>query len=289
MIDLHLHSTASDGTDTPEELVERGVRQGVRALALTDHDTLSGVSAFLAACRHHGVTGIGGIEISAECEEGAGSLHILGYGIDPDHPGLQERLARIIESRDWRNQQILAKLQEMGLELEWNEVEECAGDDVVGRIHFAQALINRDYVFSTEEAFEQYLGKGGPAYVDRYRLSSADGIGMIREAGGVAVMAHPFSWMSDDAELEAGLRLLKQQGLAGIEAYYSEYDPEQTITLLRLAKKYDLLVTGGSDYHGLIKPDLEIGRGFGKLCVPDDCLMPLIHRIGEANAQVVLK
>jgi len=289
MIDLHLHSTNSDGSETPEELVMGGRRAGLTAMALTDHDNMGGIPEFLAACRTQGMTGIAGVEISAAVEEGHGTLHILGYGADPGHPLMKENLDRVLDGRAWRNEQILARLNELGLELDWSEVQACAGEDVVGRPHIAQALIGRDYVSSVAEAFDRYLAKGCPAYVDRYRLYPEEGIRMIREAGGVAVIAHPFTWETDETKLEAGLRELKAQGLAGVEAVYSEYKAEQTITLLRLAKRLGMLTTGGSDYHGLAKPDIALGRGFGTLCVPDEYLAPLLRALGENNPWVYVK
>ena len=286
MIDLHLHSTNSDGSDTPEELVMQGRRIGLKALALTDHDNMGGVPEFLKACRACGMTGLAGVEISAAVDEGHGTLHILGYGLDPLHPLVQESLERVLDSRAWRNEQILAKLNELGLELEWGEVQACAGEDVVGRAHFAQALIDRGHLSSVAEAFDRYLAKGRRAYVDRYRLEAAEGIRMIREAGGVAVIAHPFTWEADEVRLQAGVGALKEQGLAGLEAVYSEYTPEQTIALLRLAKRLKLLTTGGSDYHGSFKPEIAMGKGFGRLCVPDSYLPPLLKAVGRDNPWV---
>ena len=287
MIDLHIHSTNSDGSEPPGRLVDLGIEAGLTAMALTDHDNMDGVEEFLDACRANGMTGIAGVEISANVEDNAGSMHILGYGVNPLHPLVKENLERVLEGRAWRNEQILEKLNELGLELEWAEVQACAGEDIVGRAHFAQAMIDRDYVSSVEEAFDEYLAKGQPAYVDRYRLYPEEGIRMIRESGGVAVLAHPFSWLDDEAELEASVRELKAFGLAGIEALYAEYTPEQTVTLLRLAKRLDLLVTGGSDYHGVAKPDIALGRGFGSLNVSDDHLPPLLAALGEFNPWVV--
>lgn len=288
MIDLHLHSTHSDGSETPEELVSRGVGAGLKGMALTDHDNMGGAADFLAACRANGMTGLAGVEISVALDDGAGTLHVLGYGLDPTHPLVGENLGRVLDGRAWRNEQILARLNELDLELEWDEVQACAGEGVVGRPHFAQAMIDRGYVSSTEEAFERYLAKGRPAYVERYRLYPAEGVRMIREAGGVAVVAHPFTWLRDEACLEAALAELKALGLAGVEAYYSEHNPEQTIALLRMAKRLDLLATGGSDYHGLAKPDVAMGRGFGSLCVPDECLPPLLDAVGRDNPWVHL-
>jgi predicted metal-dependent phosphoesterase TrpH len=287
MIDLHLHSTNSDGSDTPEELVISGCQAGLTALSLTDHDTLDGTEEFLNACRANGMTGISGIEISAHLDERPGELHILGYGLNPTHPLVVESLDRVLEGRAWRNEQILEKLNGLGLELEWADVLAYADEHVVGRAHFAQALIDRGYVSSCSEAFERYLGKGAPAYADRYRLYPEEGIRMIREAGGVAVIAHPFSWELREAELETGLRELKAYGLTGMEVLYSEYTREQTVTLMRLAKRLDLLPTGGSDYHGLAKSDIRLGTGFGSLHVPDAYLPPLLNAIGSDSAWVV--
>ena len=288
MIDLHLHSTSSDGSATPSELVLRGRQAGLTAMALTDHDTMSGANGFLEACRMQGMTGIAGVEISAAVEEGHGTLHILGYGVNPGHPLAQESLGRVLDGRALRNGQILSKLNELGLELDWTEVLACAAAGVVGRVHFAQAMVARAYVLSVSEAFDRYLAKGRSAYAERYRLSPVEGIRMIREAGGVAVIAHPFLWEADEVKLEAGLRGLKEMGLAGIEALYSDYNLEQTVTLLRLAIKLNLLKTGGSDYHGISKPDIALGRGFGSLCVPDDFLPPLLQALGQDNPWVVV-
>ena len=289
MIDLHLHSTVSDGSETPEELVFHGCRIGLKAMALTDHDSLDGVEAFLAACRAHGMTGLAAVELSAAVDEAKGSLHILGYGVDPNHPQVSERLGRVRAGRDQRNHEILAKLVDLGFALEWPAVEQASGGDVVGRVHIAQAMVARGYVASIAEAFERFLARGRPAYANRYRLAPEEAVGMIRAAGGVAVVAHPFSWEKDEAKLEAGLNGLKAAGLAGVEAYYAEYSAEQTVALLRLAKRLGLLTTGGSDYHGKAKPDLQLGKGYGSLCVPDEVLPPLLHALGADNPWVAKK
>ncbi len=288
MIDLHLHSTSSDGSDTPAELVVRGQRAGLTAMALTDHDTMAGTGEFLGACRAQGMAGIAGIELSAAVEDGQGTLHILGYGMNPGCARLQERLTLLQEGRARRNREILAKLNDAGLKLDWDEVKAHAGEDVVGRPHFAKALVMRDYVSTMREAFERYLAKGRTAYVERSRLSPEECIRLIRESEGVAVIAHPFSWETNDEKLEAGLRGLKALGLAGIEVQHSDYNPEQTVTLLRLAKRLELLKTGGSDFHGSAKTDLVLGRGFGTLCVPDNYLPPLLQALGHDNPSVVL-
>lgn len=288
MIDLHAHSTFSDGTETPGELVLRGRRIGLRALALTDHDTLAGAEAFLAACRASGLTGLAGVEISVDVADLRGTLHLLGYGVDPRCAALAEGLGRVRAGRAARNEAILRRLGELGLALEWGEVAARAGADVVGRVHIAQALAARGCVASVQEAFERYLAKGRPAYVERFRLTAEEGVRVIREAGGAAVLAHPFTWLSDEARLEEGVRALRSAGLAGLEARHTDHTLEQTVSLLRLAGRLGLLTTGGSDYHGAAKPDVALGRGRGSLGVPDDYLPPLLDAVGRGNPWIHL-
>ncbi len=280
MIDLHLHSTCSDGSETPEQLVRRARRLGLTALSLTDHDTLAGTGAFLAACREQGLVGLPGVELSLDVAQEGGTLHLLGYGIDPAHPGLGAALARVRAGRETRNRRILEALGALGLALDEAAVQGFAGDTVVGRVHIAQALAARGHVASVAEAFDRYLAKGRPAYVNRYRLTAEEALGLIRAAGGAAVLAHPFTWRRDEARLEDGLRSLARAGLAGLEAYHSDHTPEQTVTLLRLANRLGLLTTGGSDFHGRAKPDVELGRGRGALSVPETCLTRLAAALG---------
>ena len=285
MIDLHIHSTFSDGSDTPEELVEIGAQAGLRAMALTDHDNVRGAALFLKACRHRAITGLTGVEISAEVA--VGTLHLLGYGIDPTHAELLKNLTRVLDGRAGRNEQILRRLNELGLALTWAEVAALAGDDVVGRPHFARAMLNRGYVADVKEAFDKYLAKGKPAYVNRFRLLPADGIRLIRAAGGLPVVAHPLTWFADDTALALALAELTKQGLGGLEVYYPEHSNEQTIAYLRLAWKLGLVVTGGTDYHGAAKPTVAMGKAAGQFCVPDDLLPPLLaalpSRVGVAE------
>lgn len=279
MIDLHTHSTFSDGTDTPEQLVCRARRLGLTALALTDHDTLHGVPDFLEACRAQRLTGLAGVELSADVPRG--TLHLVGLGIDPACAELNEALDRVLDGRDWRNHRILERLHELGLELTWDEIAAFAGKDVIGRPHFAHAMVRRGWVASTQEAFDRYLAKGAPAYVDRYRLTPQEALRLIRVAHGIAILAHPDSWMPDPQELDAALAELKPAGLDGIEAYYTNYDQARTIDYLRLARRHGLLVSGGSDYHGkLARPDTELGTGAGQLHVPDTLLDPIFAALG---------
>lgn len=287
MIDLHCHSTFSDGALSPRQLAELGRKIGLTALALTDHDTTHGIGPFLAACAEPaaegqpGPAGIGGVEISVDVPRG--TLHVLGYFVDPEDPELSAMLGQIREGREQRNHKILARLNQLGLALTWDEVAAYAGEDVVGRPHFAQALLAKGYVDSTAAAFERYLAKGKPAYVDRFRLTPEKSIAAIRHAGGVAVLAHPFTLDLKPAELRSFVAELKGVGLGGIEAYYSEHSAEQTQAYLRLARDLDLVPAGGSDFHGgTVNPDILLGRGFGSLRVPDEIAGQLRARAGRA-------
>lgn len=277
MIDLHTHSTFSDGSLTPEQLVAEAERVGLTAIALTDHDTTAGLSRFLAAAERSRVRGVSGVEISAEFHPG--TLHMLGYFVDPAYAPLEESLRWIREGRELRNAQILEKLQKLGMNITWEEVKSYAGEDIVGRPHFAQALQARGYVKSKDEAFERFLGKGKAAYVDRRRFAPADCIRLIREAGGVAVLAHPFTLGLNPEETRALIRNLRDAGLEGMEVYYSEHTTDMVKMYETMAGELGLVVTGGSDFHGALAPDILLGRGFGNLAVPDSVLERLDARL----------
>jgi 3',5'-nucleoside bisphosphate phosphatase len=273
MIDLHTHSTFSDGSLTPEALVEQADAMGLSALALTDHDCTDGHTRFLAACSGRGVRGIPGVEISAEVPKG--TLHMLGFFLDGANGQLRATLDEIRDGRKLRNGRILDRLNGLGMNLSWEEVAAFAGEDTVGRPHFAQAMVAKGYVASKEEAFDRYLGKGQAAYVDRFRLSPEDSIAAIRAAGGVAVLAHPFTMgLGPKALREAAIKL-KDAGLGGIEAYYSEHSASQHAQYMKLAKDIGLAVSGGSDFHGDLNPAIKLGVGFGNLRVPDELLAGL--------------
>lgn len=282
MLDLHAHSTFSDGSETPASLARLAKDGHVRALALTDHDNANGAAEFLEACREVGLTGIAGIEWSADVD--SGTLHILGLGIDHSSESLRDASNEVLESRDERNRRILAKLNDLGFGLTWDEVQELAGEDVVGRPHFARAMIARGWAETMGEVFERYLEKGAPAYFDRFRLQPKEAIAVIREAGGVPVIAHPTSWSDDFPDLKEKIGELAEEGLLGIEAYYPSHSPETTLEMLRIAKHFGLLVTGGSDFHGEdVKPGIRIGVGNGSLHVPDKLLPPLLARMSPAG------
>jgi len=276
MIDLHLHSSRSDGTDAPAALAEKCAAAGLYAAALTDHDTLAGTAEFMTACAARGVLAFAGVEFSAETH--LGPLHILGYGFDPGHEELNDALRLCRAGRDGRNEIIIRKLRALGADITLEEVEALAGGDVVARPHIARALIEKGFVKTYYEAFDNYLAKGQPAYADRYRLEPGDAIRLVHNAGGLAVLAHPFDYAAAFDRLDDKLAGLSALGLDGLEAYYTGYNGEQIVDLLRLAKRHNLFATGGSDYHGSEKPGVEIGRGNGFLAVPDSCCDALARR-----------
>ncbi len=278
MIDLHTHSTFSDGSLTPEALVDLAALVGLKAIALTDHDGMRGIARFMAACRTAGVHGIPGVEISVDCK--SGTLHMLGYFSPDQEPGLESALMRIRQGREDRNQVILEKLNHQGFKITWQDVLGCAGEDVVGRPHFARALIEKGYFKKKDDVFDRLLGKGKPAYVDRFRLNAEESIAMIRSAGGVAVLAHPLTVGLHRKGMRVLLTDLVAKGLQGIEAYYPEHDASQTRNWLTLATEFNLLVTGGSDFHGAMNPDLRLGSGFCNLAVPDEVADRLYERFG---------
>lgn len=280
MIDLHTHSTFSDGSLTPVELADLAVKEELTAIALTDHDSTAGVPAFLDACSARELIGIAGVEISVDFSPG--TMHMLGYLIDPLSVELDEALSKMRGGRDDRNGEILEKLNRLGLKLTMADVQKFASEDVVGRPHFAQAMMEKGYVGTSKEAFDLYLGKGKPAYVDRFRLTPEAGIEAIRKAGGVSVLGHPATLGLKDKELREFVGSMAQAGLHGIEVYYAEHTGAQIAFYSAMAKEFKLLMTGGSDFHGNLTPDIRLGRGFGSLRVQDELLGPLFEAAGRS-------
>ncbi len=258
-IDLHTHSNASDGSLPPVEVVRLARERGLKALALTDHDTIDGLAEAVAAGDKYGVEVIPGVEISAR--HPGGSMHILGYFLEYKDPLLAQRLAVLKQARKDRNPQIIAKLNALGIPLTIETVERISGQGQMGRPHIARALYEGGYVRSLQEAFDIYLGNEGKAYVGKFRFPPAEAMDMIREAKGVPVLAHPFTLgLRNPKDLRERLEELKNLGLAGIEVFYPEHSPEQKALYLALARELGLLVTGGSDFHGANKPEVELGR-----------------------------
>ena len=266
MIDLHTHSSASDGVLSPTELVHYARNAEIEVLALTDHDTLSGLAEALDEAEKVGLPFIPGVEISAEYSPG--TMHVLGYFIDPAGSGLEDSLIWLREGRDARNLVILRKLSELGLPLDYDEVASLAKGESMGRPHIARAMVSHGYAASFEDAFERFLGKGAPAYAERPRMTPDASITHIRRAGGLPVLAHPQTLGLGDGQLADLVRELKLYGLAGIEVYYYEHSTRETKLYETLARENGLLMTGGSDFHGPGMLGSELGKGRGGLNVP---------------------
>jgi predicted metal-dependent phosphoesterase TrpH len=257
-IDLHTHSTASDGSYSPRELVRLAKEAGLKAVALTDHDTTDGLTEAVAAGEALGVEVVPGVEISAK--HGGNTMHILGYFLDFHSGELAERLGVLKQARKDRNPQIIAKLNVLGIPVTMEQVERISGGGQVGRPHIARALLESGFVTTVQQAFDIYLKSGGKAYVSKFRFPPDEALDMIRQAKGVPVLAHPFTLeMGSPPALKELLRNLQDLGLAGIEVYYADHTPEQEALYLKLARELGLLVTGGSDFHGLNKPEVSLG------------------------------
>lgn len=260
--DLHMHSTASDGTDAPQDLPALAAEAGLAAFALTDHDTTAGLPACAAAAEKAGLTFVPGIELSADpgsLDGGPdglrrGTLHILGYFVDHDDPELARLESWLAKVREQRNPAMVERLSELGVQIDYGEVLEQAGGRVVGRPHIAQVLVKKGYVKSIHEAFARYIGEGAAAHVRKDRLSPAEAIAAIHHAGGLAVLAHPVQLhLPEPGQLEQLTARLKQAGLDGIEIRHHDHQPGDVARFARLAERLDLVVTGGSDYHGTRK------------------------------------
>ncbi len=258
-IDLHTHSTHSDGSFLPERLVELAKRKGLRAIALTDHDTVAGVEEAVLAGEALDVEVVPGVEISAQF--GPGTMHILGYYIHPTHQELIDALKKLQQARAARYPRIIERLQTLGLKITTAEVLDLSCNQV-GRPHIAQALLRRGYVSSLGEAFSRYLKKGAAAYVEKFRFPPDEAIGLIRGAGGVASLAHPFTLgLEEPKKLTRVAEELQAMGLEGIEVFYPEHTEKMTALCDNVAKRLGLLRTGGSDFHGNLKNGSELGGG----------------------------
>jgi 3',5'-nucleoside bisphosphate phosphatase len=266
LIDLHTHSTASDGSLSPDDLVIYAKRKGAAAISLTDHDTIEGLGTALAAGKELGLEVIPGLEISAQFP--GGSMHILGYYIDPSDPKLNRELDRLQEARRERNPKIIKKLQSLGFPISYDQVQAIAKGQI-GRPHIAQTLFHMGAVSSIEEAFQKYLTKGAPAYEEKLRFSPQEAISMIIQAGGIPVLAHPFTLnYSSLRDLKGIVEKLKDDGLKGIEVIYSEHTSDQTRDYFSLVTELELIFTGGSDFHGDLKKDVDLLVGKGDLRIP---------------------
>jgi len=283
VIDLHTHSTCSDGTDPPEAIPELAAKAGCRAVALTDHDNLSGLAAARARADELGLQFVNGCEVSCLFKDR--SAHVLCYFVDEDEGPLQDELARLRADRVKRNKLLVDKLRnEFGMQITYDEVvAEAAREESVGRPHFAALLVRHGAAESMQDAFDKWLGAGKPAYIPKARVAPEEVARLARASGGVAVLAHPYSLQLGDGALTAAVGELAEAGFSGIEAEYGRYTPDERAELRTLAQRAGLVATGGSDYHGTVKHDLSVGVGQGDLRVPDSMLEDLAARRPSPN------
>ena len=269
IIDLHAHSTASDGTYSPAEVAELAKKLGLSAIALTDHDTIDGLDEFQKTGNALGIETIPGIEFAALWEKHhRPEIHLVGLGFDPAHPALLSRMQEIRQSRDLRNSKMCEKLSSIGLHITIEEVAANAGGEIITRAHFANVLLQKGYIAKKEDAFSRYISPGLPGYVEREFLTPALCIQTIKEAGGAAILAHPTLYGLGMEQLEELCEELIPYGLDGIECQYSTYSPAETKAITALAEKMDLLPSGGSDFHGKNKPNIHLGSGKSNLAIP---------------------
>ncbi|MBE9530848.1 MAG: PHP domain-containing protein [Proteobacteria bacterium] len=282
-IDLHIHSTASDGTLSPLEILNMAQRLNLGAISITDHDTINGTKEALAIGIPPSLKFLTGVEISANPPpsfSGPGSFHILGYGINIHDTELNHTLVRLQEARKNRNPRIIELLNRMGFELTLHEIRKEVGECQLGRPHIANQMVKKGFVQSVSEAFDNYLATGQPAYVDKYRVDCDRAIAVILNAGGIPVLAHPVLLnIQDDDVLEKLVICLKEMGLKGIEAYYPEQTPDLIARYTEIANRYGLLITGGTDFHGSIKPEIKMGSGRGNFSVPYELYEKLISSL----------
>lgn len=267
-IDLHIHSTASDGTKTPAEILSIASEKKLGAIALTDHDTISGIPGFLSeSVKYPDIKAVPGVEISLKHYDY--SIHVVGLFIDHTSEILNDFLCEIRKSRANRNEMILMKLNKHGFDISLEDVKAEAGGESVGRPHFASILVRKGYFSAPQEAFDKCLKRGRPGYCDRELPMPSLAIDVIHKAGGIVIWAHPMSHIDADRRtLVKILKFLVGKGLDGIEAYYPSFSPEQNEYMLSLAEKFGLAVSGGSDFHGDNLKGIDMGTGTGTLAVP---------------------
>ena len=281
MIDLHIHSTASDGSLTPAEIIDAASEAGLTAFALTDHDTIDGAKEILARGKTGAPEFMTGVEISCNWPDGyhrEDSLHILGYGFDVHNRHLNLTLEQLKQARADRNPKIIRKLNDLGYDISMEEVEKLSSSGQTGRPHVARVMVEKGIAESFDHAFDEFLAKGRPAYVDKFRLSCKEALHAVHEAGGLAVLAHPGLIEPENGKIaEPLIKELASLGLDGIEVYYPEHSKQQTKHLAGLAERLDLLATGGTDFHGSFKKEIGLGTGYGRLDVP----APLFERLKD--------
>lgn len=267
-IDLHTHSTFSDGTFTPLQLVKYAEEKGLKAFALTDHDTTEGIKE--AKSIETNVEVISGVEISTRYDKK--EIHIVGLYINENDADLNKQLKYYREKRVTRNFEILEKLNSLGVDITIDDVKESCTGDVISRAHIAKALVSKGFVGSYTEAFDRYLGDNKCAYVPRETLNYEESMELITKAGGVPVLTHPLLYKMSDTNLENMMVKLRQKGLKAVEVYYSTHSNSDTQHVMAMANRVGLIYSGGSDFHGATKPKIDMGTGMGKLAVPYEIL-----------------
>lgn len=273
-IDLHVHSTESDGTFTPEELILEAKKAGLAAMALTDHDTVNGVAAAREAAKDTEIELISGVELSTEYK--GKEVHMVGLFLDEKNPALLKHLAHFREKRDGRNEAMCALLRKEGFDITETALHEMFPDAaVLTRAHVANYLVNKGYIPSISVAFEKYIGDGCRCQVPRDMITPMEGIDLIHNAGGKAILAHPILYKMSDQRLRELFSDCKAKGLEGVEAIYSTYQPGDERYIRKLASEYDLKISGGSDFHGANKPKIKLGTGMGNMFVPYELLEEL--------------
>lgn len=282
-IDLHTHSNASDGTYTPYELVRLARNIGLKAIALTDHDTTGGLREALDTGREMDTEVIPGCELSVQYK---GQMHILGLWIRPHAPALNASLLELRNKRNARNEIIVEKLNTQGVDITLEEIRTLAGEASIGRPHICRVLMNKGAVSSVQEAFDRFLGPHGSAYVPKEKFNPEKAISILKDEQATVVLAHPFSMMLDEKNLQKELTRLKDLGLDGVEVFYPEHTRQQTELYLSLCQKLDLLPSGGSDFHGTVKPHIKLGKGRGKLNLPYSLLESMKNKRAEQGLWV---
>jgi predicted metal-dependent phosphoesterase TrpH len=263
-IDMHVHSSYSDGSCTVEEIVRQAAKRGIAVLALTDHDTIDGIGPFIAACRKYSVRPVSGVELSSKC---AYTVHILGYRLSRPEP-LKKAVEWIVEHRNARNRGIAARLRELGVNIDMKEVENEAGGRIVGRPHFASVLVKRGYVSDSRGAFSKYLARGAAAYVPRNAYTPSECVKIIKASKGLPVLAHPSTTGLDAAGLGDLLEDLKRHGLWGLECISPHCSAEDSYGFLQAAARHSLYPTAGSDFHGARRPGVSLGVQVSETFLP---------------------
>ena len=279
-VDLHTHSTASDGTYTPAQLIDYAHEKGLAAIALTDHDTTTGLAeAMEAGAKYDDLEVIPGIEFRTDYE--GNDIHIVGLYMHFDDPEIQQRLQEFVDSRISRNRKMCRLLTEHGVPMDFDELQAAFPDSVITRAHYAAYMLEKGYIKSRQEAFDRYIGDNCECFVPREKITPAMAVKMVLDAGGVPILAHPILYGMSDGKLRTLVAELKDTGLVGIEAIYTTYTPADERQIRKIAEDYDLLISGGSDFHGENKQDIDLAVGYGKLFVPETVLEGIKKAAGK--------